>query len=178
MFRIWAFILFMIVSCGIKVLSYLWLFLEVQISCIIICTMVKISFVVCLFCLFALSVRRCCCGLFFVLSVLLSVFGNMPKSYQFFDILWRGVSCFLCFGSSYILDLYLGCICAYIHLFSCSNVIICSVGQCRMAVHRSCMYFSKFDRSPILVGVFSISFLRIFYVVLNLLGLFFGIYFL
>ena len=65
MFRICAFILFMIVSCGVRVLSYLWLFLDVQISYIIICTMVKISFVVCLFCLFVLSVRRCYCGLFF-----------------------------------------------------------------------------------------------------------------
>ena len=178
MFCICAFVLFMIVSCGIKVLSYLWLFLEVQISCIIICTMVKISFVVCLFCLFALSVRRCCCGLFFVLSVLLSVFGNMPKSYQFFDILWRGVSCFLCFGSNYILDLYLGCICAYIRLFSLSSVAICNVGQCRMAVRRICTYFSKFDGSLVLVGVFSINFLLIFYAALNLLGLFFGLYFL
>ena len=46
MFRICAFILFMIVSCGIKVLSYLWLFVEVQISNSIICTIVKISLVV------------------------------------------------------------------------------------------------------------------------------------
>ena len=47
-----------------------------------------------------------------------------------------------------------------------------------MAVRRICTYFSKFDGSLVLVGVFSINFLLIFYAVLNLLGLFFGLYFL
>ena len=47
-----------------------------------------------------------------------------------------------------------------------------------MAVHRIYTYFSKFDGSPVLVVVFSINFLLIFCAVLNLPGLFIGIYFL
>ena len=77
----------MIVSCDIKVLSCLWLFLQVQISYSIICTIVKISLVIFLLCLLALTVRRCCFRLFFLLSVLLNAFGSMPKSYRFFVIL-------------------------------------------------------------------------------------------
>ena len=43
-----AFILFIMVCCGIRVLSYLLLFLHSQISLIIICMTVSVNFVVCL----------------------------------------------------------------------------------------------------------------------------------
>ena len=66
MFRICAFILLMIVSCGIKVLSYLWLFLEVQISYSMICSLVRISLLVSLLCLLVHGVSRCCCELVFL----------------------------------------------------------------------------------------------------------------
>ena len=60
-----AFIFFIIVTCGIRVLLYLWLFREVQISYNIICTIVSISLIVCLLCLLTLSVSKCCCALYF-----------------------------------------------------------------------------------------------------------------
>ena len=62
-FRICALILVFIVSCDIKILSYLWLFLVIHVSYNIICIIVSINFVICLFWVCTLSVSKYCCGL-------------------------------------------------------------------------------------------------------------------
>ena len=57
-----AFILFIIVCCGIKFLLYLLLFLDCHISNGIICIIVSVNFLVGLFLSLRFRVSKCCCG--------------------------------------------------------------------------------------------------------------------
>ena len=71
--------------------------------------------------------------------------------------------------------------CAFMHVFVCfllSIVVICSLGQCRIAGHRIYTCFRIFVGNPVLAEAFCIDFLQLFYAVLkwSFLNFFFLIY--